>query len=377
MLVSAGTVTAIALDRYNTIVRSPRGRSQAMGDGESPWSAVSGLTIMWLLSLFFTTPLFFFTQLESVTVNGVHLYDRCVEIWPSESLKLAFSAGLTAVQFVIPVCILSTIHFKISAYLKQHLRKFQRPKITIDSPLDRNENLKITTDDDTLMDEKRPLQKEFLNIARKESICSDNSQRSEQSSRKNSDCSDAKRYSTPDISPRKRKDFFASFRENSDFSFSFSKLSRESSKKSTKSVRRELRRNRRTTILLACIACVYAVSWLPYHVYNIITHAAPFLAEPATLYKAFAAAHMLAMTSVCVNPFLYGWLNTNFRREFHYIFSAMSSCLSKSVKKSSRIVNRDETEKKKTRLSFVGGNKRRQSCVVVALYGENASPQEV
>lgn len=368
MLVSAGTITAIAVDRYNTIVRSPRGRSRSNSEGSHATGAASGLVVIWLLSLLFTCPLFFYTTLDSVSVNGVFLYDRCVEHWPSDSLKFGFSTALTTMQFIIPVCILSTIHFKISAFLKRHLRPFQRPKIKIDSP-----NEKSAGDDDTLGEEKQPLQKEFLNINRKESICSDNSQRSD-SSRKYSDCSDSKRYSTPDISPRKRRDFLSSFRENSEFSFTFSMLSRESSKKSTKRMRRELRRNRRTTLLLACIASLYAVSWLPYHVYSIISNIAPFLVDPSTLYKAFAAAHLMAMTSVCMNPFLYGWLNTNFRLEFLYILAPLSKCFSKLFKNSSKLINNetkfDETKKKKTALSFLAS--RNQDCVVVALYPDPA-----
>lgn len=384
MLVSAGTVTAIAVDRYNTIVRSPRIRGRVYSGGHSAAVAAFGLTVMWLLSLLITTPLFFYTHLESVSVSGVFLYDRCVERWPSDSLKLTFSAGMTTVQFVIPVVILGSIHLKISAFLKLHLRPLSKPKIEIHSPLDHRSEIcnKIPTEDDTLIEEKRTLQKEFLDINRKESICSDNSQRSE-SSRKYSDCSDSKRYSTPDISPRKGKDFFSSFRENSDFSFSFSKLSRESSKKSPKRVRRELRRNRRTTLLLACIACVYCMSWLPYHTYTIATNAAPFLAEPSTQYKAFAAVHLLAMTSVCVNPFLYGWLNTNFRREFLYIFAALSACFSKLFKTSSKLFNSSEAKFRKggdlddamKNKSFL--TKCEQDGVVVALFPHPAHPLNV
>ena len=33
-------------------------------------------------------------------------------------------------------------------------------------------------------------------------------------------------------------------------------------------------------------------------------------------YVTFFLSHIIAMSSTCYNPFLYGWLNTAFRAEF-------------------------------------------------------------
>lgn len=79
---------------------------------------------------------------------------------------------------------------------------------------------------------------------------------------------------------------------------------------------REIERNRKTTILLSTIAVAFAVCWLPWHVVNLL---ADFeyegLRDPKHFYAVFGASHIMAMSSACINPVLYGWLNTNLRRE--------------------------------------------------------------
>ncbi|KAL7635768.1 UNVERIFIED_CONTAM: hypothetical protein RMT77_013585 [Armadillidium vulgare] len=79
---------------------------------------------------------------------------------------------------------------------------------------------------------------------------------------------------------------------------------------------REMYRNKRTTILLSTIAIAFAVSWLPWHVVNLLADFNYYkFKDPSYLYTVFGSCHIIAMTSACFNPVLYGWLNTNLRRE--------------------------------------------------------------
>ena len=83
---------------------------------------------------------------------------------------------------------------------------------------------------------------------------------------------------------------------------------------------RRNRRKRKTNWLLAAIALVFALSWLPLNVFNLLVdfwpdeiqgHVDPKLAP--------AICHLLVLTSACLNPVLYGWLNDNFRAEFNKV----------------------------------------------------------
>ncbi|KAM5322923.1 LOW QUALITY PROTEIN: neuropeptide Y receptor type 4-2 [Glossophaga mutica] len=67
-------------------------------------------------------------------------------------------------------------------------------------------------------------------------------------------------------------------------------------------------------ILLAMVAA-FALLWLPLHVFNSLEdwyHEAIPICHGNLI---FLVCHLLAMASACVNPFIYGFLNTNFKKE--------------------------------------------------------------
>lgn len=88
---------------------------------------------------------------------------------------------------------------------------------------------------------------------------------------------------------------------------------------------KELSRNRRATMVLSTIAIIFTISWLPWNVLNLVADFHPASMSPRDLYVAFAACHLVAMTSAVTNPFLYGWLNTNLRQELVRVATALIS----------------------------------------------------
>nr|XP_053639900.1 neuropeptide Y receptor type 6-like [Cherax quadricarinatus]XP_053639902.1 neuropeptide Y receptor type 6-like [Cherax quadricarinatus]XP_053639903.1 neuropeptide Y receptor type 6-like [Cherax quadricarinatus]XP_053639904.1 neuropeptide Y receptor type 6-like [Cherax quadricarinatus] len=92
--------------------------------------------------------------------------------------------------------------------------------------------------------------------------------------------------------------------------------SHKMSQRDARRAQREIERNRRTTILLTSIAVTFAICWLPWHVVNLLAdfNYAGFQ-EPEYFYMVFGSCHAVAMSSACINPILYGWLNTNLRKE--------------------------------------------------------------
>ncbi|KAH8382486.1 hypothetical protein KR009_003762, partial [Drosophila setifemur] len=83
------------------------------------------------------------------------------------------------------------------------------------------------------------------------------------------------------------------------------------------------RRMKRTNCLLISIAIIFGVSWLPLNFYNLY---ADMRQSPVTqnMLVAYAICHMIGMSSACSNPLLYGWLNDNFRKEFHELLCRCS-----------------------------------------------------
>lgn len=69
-------------------------------------------------------------------------------------------------------------------------------------------------------------------------------------------------------------------------------------------------------VILSCIAIVFTFSWLPLTIFTIVVEFEFYVFKsPHLMYVTFVACHLLAMSSAGTNPLLYGYLNTNFRRD--------------------------------------------------------------
>ncbi|KAB7495852.1 Prolactin-releasing peptide receptor [Armadillidium nasatum] len=78
-------------------------------------------------------------------------------------------------------------------------------------------------------------------------------------------------------------------------------------------------RKRRTNRMLISMVTIFGISWLPM---NVIHLAGDYYIN-ATRWSyynlCFFISHVVAMSSTCYNPFLYAWLNENFRKEFQLV----------------------------------------------------------
>ncbi|XP_055694449.1 prolactin-releasing peptide receptor-like [Lutzomyia longipalpis] len=75
-------------------------------------------------------------------------------------------------------------------------------------------------------------------------------------------------------------------------------------------------RKKRTNRMLISMVAVFAISWLPLNLVNIYNDFYSMEEEWQFTTFLFFIAHSIAMSSTCYNPFLYAWLNENFRKEF-------------------------------------------------------------
>ncbi|XP_078506866.1 neuropeptide Y receptor type 2-like [Lissotriton helveticus] len=78
-------------------------------------------------------------------------------------------------------------------------------------------------------------------------------------------------------------------------------------------------RRRKTTKMLVMVVVVFAVCWLPFHIFQLAIDLDLVLIfqEYKLLYSIF---HVVAMCSTFVNPLLYGWMNRNYRTGFLLFF---------------------------------------------------------
>lgn len=78
-------------------------------------------------------------------------------------------------------------------------------------------------------------------------------------------------------------------------------------------------RKKRTNRMLISMVAVFGISWLPLNLVNIFNDFYARSNEWRFYTLLFFVAHSIAMSSTCYNPFLYAWLNENFRKEFKHV----------------------------------------------------------
>lgn len=95
--------------------------------------------------------------------------------------------------------------------------------------------------------------------------------------------------------------------------------------KSLQKEEQERERTKRTNRMLISMVIIFGISWLPLNCHNLIQDF--YMPAASWRYSAafFLLAHAVAMSSCCYNPFLYAWLNENFRKEFKLVLPCFDS----------------------------------------------------
>ncbi|XP_072320023.1 neuropeptide Y receptor type 2-like [Eucyclogobius newberryi] len=75
-------------------------------------------------------------------------------------------------------------------------------------------------------------------------------------------------------------------------------------------------RKQKTTKMLFTMVVVFAVSWLPFHAFQLAVDIDSSVLYMKDFKLLFTAFHIVAMCSTFVNPILYGWMNKNYRTAF-------------------------------------------------------------
>ncbi|KAL6267871.1 hypothetical protein P5V15_000942 [Pogonomyrmex californicus] len=83
-------------------------------------------------------------------------------------------------------------------------------------------------------------------------------------------------------------------------------------------------RKRRTNRMLIAMVAIFGVSWLPLNIVNVVDDFYSHVNDWSYYRLCFFMSHCLAMSSTCYNPFLYAWLNDNFRKEFKQVLPCYS-----------------------------------------------------
>ena len=91
-----------------------------------------------------------------------------------------------------------------------------------------------------------------------------------------------------------------------------------------------MQRRRKINKMLITVSVIFFLSWAPLNILNIVIDTLePFgnsEEDKKVTLMLFAGCHLSAMTSVCSNPIMYGFLNENFKQSLTGLLSRVS-CL--------------------------------------------------
>ncbi|XP_046911653.1 prolactin-releasing peptide receptor isoform X2 [Dermatophagoides farinae] len=90
----------------------------------------------------------------------------------------------------------------------------------------------------------------------------------------------------------------------------------------------ERERTRKTNGMLISMVVIFVISWLPLNMVNLLADFYDEASHWRNQRAIFLISHAIAMSSTCYNPFLYAWLNENFRKEFKEVLP----CFGRSTK---------------------------------------------
>ncbi|KAG8034728.1 hypothetical protein G9C98_007804 [Cotesia typhae] len=94
--------------------------------------------------------------------------------------------------------------------------------------------------------------------------------------------------------------------------------------KTSKREEADRERKKRTNRMLIAMVTIFGVCWMPLNINNILDDIYDFSSHWSYYYLCFFMVHCIAMSSTCYNPFLYAWLNDNFRKEFKKVLPCIS-----------------------------------------------------
>ncbi|XP_052685205.1 tachykinin-like peptides receptor 99D [Crassostrea angulata] len=83
-------------------------------------------------------------------------------------------------------------------------------------------------------------------------------------------------------------------------------------------------RNRKKVVkMLIIVVCLFVICWLPLHVYQVLSQIHPAINSSENIHIIWFCSNWLAMSNSCYNPFVYGLLNSKFKREYRKLLSCV------------------------------------------------------
>ena len=261
-MVTAFGIVTIAIDRWNVIVHSK----------EQPKRFCSFICILliWIGALVLSIPSFIVNDIRMFKLksNEQILYTVCEEIWFSNTYKYLYSILTIVIQYLVPLIIVSLTNCRICNYLYAKVPAIYSYSFKRKS----NNRIKVETTKLTLSFKKNAEKSEEIEINETET--------------------------TLQLDNETKKIYCST----------------------GQIVMQDNERFNRSRRLLLTVCLSFAICWLPLLILNLFFDFFGVHIAWEALTAIFLVSHLIAMSSCCINPIVYGFYNTNFREEFKRIY---------------------------------------------------------
>ncbi|XP_004708799.1 neuropeptide Y receptor type 5 [Echinops telfairi] len=311
VLVSTLILISIATVRYH-MIRHPLSNSLTANHGYFLIATV------WMLGFAICSPLPVFHSLVGLqeTFGSESLSTRylCVESWPSDSYRVAFTISLLLVQYVLPLVCLTVSHTSVCRSISCGLSGNE-------NRLEENEMINLT-----LHPSKKSRPQVSHAGSHKQSYSFIRKHR-RRYSKKTACVLPAPARPSQDNHVGVLPENFGSVRNHSSSSRKvipgvptcFEMKPEENSDthemRVGRSVTRLKKRSRSVFYRLTILILVFAVSWMPLHLFHVVTDFNDNLISNRHFKLVYCVCHLLGMMSCCLNPILYGFLNNGIKAD--------------------------------------------------------------
>ncbi|KAI5941244.1 Neuropeptide Y receptor type 5 [Manis javanica] len=311
VLVSTLILISIAIVRYH-MIKHPISNNLTANHGYFLIATV------WALGFAICSPLPVFHSLVELqeTFGSALLSGRylCVESWPSDSYRIAFTISLLLVQYILPLVCLTVSHTSVcrsvSCGLSEKENKLEENEminLTLHPSKKNGPHVKVSNSHNWSYSFIRKHRRRY---SKKTACVLPAPARPPQGSHsrtlpENFGSVKSQPSSSSKLIPGVPTCFEMKPEENSDVH----------EMRVSRSIMRLKKRSRSVFYRLTILILVFAVSWMPLHLFHVVTDFNDNLISNRHFKLVYCICHLLGMMSCCLNPILYGFLNNGIKAD--------------------------------------------------------------
>uniref|UniRef100_A0A8D0GAD6 Neuropeptide Y receptor type 5 n=1 Tax=Sphenodon punctatus TaxID=8508 RepID=A0A8D0GAD6_SPHPU len=320
VLVSTLMLISIAVVRYR-MIKHPLSSNLTEKHGYFLIASV------WTLGLAICSPLPIFHKIVDLreTLNLEVLKSRhlCIESWPSASYRIAFTISLLLMQYILPLVCLTVSHTSVCKSVSSRLSSKE-------NKLEENEMINLT-----FHAHKSSRPEVQLSSSDRWSYTFVRKHRRRYSKKTASVMPAILRHhqdnnsgELPETSGTERSQLSSNTKFIPGVPICFEMKPEENSEmqdmiKVSRSITRIKTRSRKVFCRLTMLIFVFAISWMPLHLFHVVTDFNDNLISNRHFKLVYCICHLLGMISCCLNPILYGFLNNGIKADLMALISCV------------------------------------------------------